>query len=270
MKRFADFVLRLTLPPNPIRNLDNSLTPRQQAGQTIFTSRLVNGGVGDRRCQNCHSLDSGRGRFGASGQQAFNSQTQIFKVPHLRNIYQKVGMFGMPQTDFLRPGDATHQGDQVRGFGFLHDGSIDTPFRFFQSVVFNEDETGEVGFRDDGERRDLEQFLFAFDTDLAPVVGQQVTLTADNAAAVEPRIALLIERAEAPFVSRILGGTVTECDLIVKGTVGGQGVDRDEDGFLDRDELDAGSDPADATSVPPAATRRRALLVDTDHSASGE
>jgi len=28
------------------------------------------------------------------------------------------------------------------------------------------------------------------------------------------------------------------------------GVDRDEDGFYDRDEIDAGSDPADASSTP--------------------
>jgi len=29
------------------------------------------------------------------------------------------------------------------------------------------------------------------------------------------------------------------------------GLDRDDDGFRDRDELDAGSDPADRTSTPP-------------------
>ena len=28
------------------------------------------------------------------------------------------------------------------------------------------------------------------------------------------------------------------------------GIDRDEDGFLDRDELDAGTDPADPGSLP--------------------
>jgi hypothetical protein len=28
------------------------------------------------------------------------------------------------------------------------------------------------------------------------------------------------------------------------------GIDRDSDGALDRDELDAGTDPADATSTP--------------------
>jgi hypothetical protein len=32
------------------------------------------------------------------------------------------------------------------------------------------------------------------------------------------------------------------------------GVDRDEDGFFDRDELDAGSDPADPASTPPGGT----------------
>src|SRR6185503_2754920 len=32
------------------------------------------------------------------------------------------------------------------------------------------------------------------------------------------------------------------------------GVDRDQDGFFDRDELDAGIDPADPSSVPPGAT----------------
>ena len=37
------------------------------------------------------------------------------------------------------------------------------------------------------------------------------------------------------------------------------GIDRDADGFSDRDEIDAGSDPADPASVPPApaTTRRR-------------
>ncbi len=43
----------------------------------------------------------------------------MFKVAHLRNVYQKVGMFGFPS-------DAVSLGPQVRGVGFLHDGSIDT------------------------------------------------------------------------------------------------------------------------------------------------
>jgi hypothetical protein len=63
--------------------------------------------------------------------------------------------------------------------------------------------------------------MLAFPTDLAPIVGQQITLDATNAATVGPRIDLLIQRAGTAFTSLILGGVVTECDLIVKGTVGG-------------------------------------------------
>ena len=56
--------------------------------------------------------------------------------------------------------------------------------------------------------------MLAFDTDLAPIVGQQITLTSDNAAAVGPRIDLLMQRAAAPFTSKALNGAVTECDLV--------------------------------------------------------
>ncbi|MEI9987391.1 MAG: hypothetical protein WDN69_32160 [Aliidongia sp.] len=57
--------------------------------------------------------------------------------------------------------------------------------------------------------------MLAFDTDLAPVVGQQITLTSQNASAVGSRISLLEQRAAAPFVSKILGTSpVTECDLV--------------------------------------------------------
>jgi len=56
----------------------------------------------------------------------------------------------------------------------------------------------------DAMRRDVEQFLLAFDSDLAPIVGQQMTLTSTNSAAAGPRIDLLISRASASFVSKSL------------------------------------------------------------------
>src|SRR5690606_20588078 len=77
------------------------------------------------------------------------------------------------------------------------------------------------GAAGNGVRRDVEQFMLAFDTDLAPIVGQQVTLTSANSAVAVPRIALLMQRAQTPFTSAILGPGVNECDLVVKGTVGG-------------------------------------------------
>ena len=52
---------------------------------------------------------------------------QYFKVPHFRNMYQKVGMFGNAFLSNTVPHqDNSHQGPQIRGFGFLHDGSTDS------------------------------------------------------------------------------------------------------------------------------------------------
>jgi hypothetical protein len=51
-------------------------------------------------------------------------------------------------------------------------------------------------------------------------VGQQVTLTAANASTAGERIDLLQERAGTTFTSKLLGGTVTECDLVAKVTLG--------------------------------------------------
>src|SRR5262249_52553428 len=144
-------------------------------------------------------------------------------------------------------------------------------------------------------RRQLEAFVLAFDTNLTPIVDQQITLTPTNGAVVGPRIDLFLARA-----------TVGACDVIVKSQqrhgsgqphevgfvyrgngsfqpdraaappltdaalrqrtrdAGGEltytcvppgsgrrlGIDRDDDGFLDGDERDAGSDTADPHSTP--------------------
>jgi hypothetical protein len=79
----------------------------------------------------------------------------------------------------------------------------------------------------------LEQFVLAFDTTFAPIVGQQITLTSDNAAVAGPRIDLLIARAETPFVL-VNQPDAHECDLIAKGVA--DGIER---GYL--------FDPASAT-----------------------
>jgi len=102
----------------------------------------------------------------------------------------------------------------VRGTGFLHDGSTDTVFRFLGATVFN---------ATDQQQRDLEQFVLAFDSDLAPIVGQQVTLTSTNGGVAGPRIDLLLQRAAAGFTSKILGSGVTECDVVAKGPFGANG-----------------------------------------------
>jgi YVTN family beta-propeller protein len=242
MQTFADFVLAIVMPPNPVRALDNSLSAAQAAGQSFFMGcdgpdsttgqpvTCVNGvptgtgHLGDGvptpnlgfTCQGCHRLDPAQGFFGTDGESSFEQLPQTVKVPQLRNLYDKVGMFGEPPIPGANAGDNGFTGPQVRGTGFLNDGSVDTLFRFLQAEVFNP--TGNnSGFTDgDTQRRNLEQYLLAFDSDLAPIVGQQVTLRSDNAAAVGPRIDLFIARATTPFVSKVLGGNVTECDLVAR------------------------------------------------------
>jgi DNA-binding beta-propeller fold protein YncE len=235
MDLFADFALEITLPPNPIRSLDNSLTTSQQGGRDFFngsTGQISDGssqfpGLTGFFCDGCHVRDGAAGFFGTGGDASFEGETQIFKIPHLRNLYQKVGMFGMPDVPFNNPGDNAHKGDQVRGTGFLHDGSTDTLFRFFQAILFNNpgvvNGEADVGFDGgDPQRRDMEQFMLAFNTDLAPIVGQQVTLTGAGNADVNDRVDLMVQGAGATFRSGILGGIVTRCDLVVKGRIGSE------------------------------------------------
>ncbi len=253
MREFADFILQVSYPPNPVRNLDDSLTAEQTAGRGFYFNSVTSGGVtqelpSDRfhNCNGCHTLDpSGNaglskhpGFFGTDGRLSFEFETQIFKVPHLRNMYTKVGMFGsspdtlQPGTIILQQGPAT---DQIRGFGFQHDGSLGTLEHFFTGQVFikatapvnlgggivvppnpfgipfvdlNALNTGSVVFVEDGGfalRHAIVSFMMAYDSNHAPIVGQQTTLTSTNAATAAARLDLLEQRANAG-----------DCDLVAR------------------------------------------------------
>src|SRR5262245_43810755 len=184
MEQFAAFILDVKYPPNPIRALDNILNAQEIAGISFFMSGIPSDVF--QPCNGCHVLAPTVGFFGGDGRSSFEFEPQKFKIPHLRNLYQKVGMFGMPAVAFFNQGNNGFMGDQVRGFGFLHDGSTDTVFRFHHSTVFNQDNPAgfpvpnpggfDPGPAGDVQRRQVEAFLLAFDSNLAPIVGQQVTL----------------------------------------------------------------------------------------------
>jgi DNA-binding beta-propeller fold protein YncE len=229
MQAFTDFILQVTYPPNPIRALDNSLTalsaiPSEQNGHDFYfgikNPPLNADPESDTlfTCNGCHVLDPMSGFFGTDGFMTFENETQMVKIPHLRNMYQKVGMFGMPSVPFFNAGNNGDQGAQVRGVGFLHDGSVDTLLRFHNATVFNENSGINpggfpVGAPGDPTRRDVEAFMMAFDSNLAPIVGQQTTLTDTNSGVAGPRVDLFIARAAA---------VPSECDLIAKGTLAGE------------------------------------------------
>ncbi len=154
-------------------------------------------------------------------------------------------------------------------------------FRFLQADVFKQPGTDvRKGFQTNQERRDVEAFMLAFDNDIAPIVGQQVTLDALNATQVGPRITLMISRALTAFTSQVLGGTVTECDLITKGIVNGEpraswlqadGTFKSDDAqdppipdaYIRNLALTAGQEVT-YTCVPPGSGRRMGIDRDLD------
>jgi len=96
-------------------------------------------------------------------------------------------------------------GNQVRATGLLHDGAISTIVDFLKAGVF--------AFKDEQQRLQVAKFLLAFDTGLAPAVGQQVTATPSSFGDPKTvaRVQLLVARSDAG-----------RCDLVVKGRLAGE------------------------------------------------
>jgi DNA-binding beta-propeller fold protein YncE len=236
LQQFTDFVLEIMYPPNPIRHLDNSLTARQQLGFDFFFGPksffdpLVAGdpdGAGTLACGDCHALDPNAnaglttkpGFFGSNTLSAEVGGAANVKTPHLRNLYQKVGKFGFPVSPIWlpSPGAGLQRGEQIRGYGFAHDGSFDTTLTFsfapnfgkgladpnepltifppFMGVQINNPEgiSSLAGGLPIHEA--LDDYMMVFESNFRPIVGQQVTLTEHNGAAAGSRIDLLLARA---------------------------------------------------------------------------
>jgi hypothetical protein len=114
-------------------------------------------------------------------------------------------------------------------------------------------------------RRAIVAFALAFDSNMRPVVGQQITLTASNASSANARIALLEARAAAG-----------DCDLVVKGFIQGgekgyvysNGVFKSSNGTLTDAQLKAlvgnATDALTFTAVPPGSGWRIGLDRNSD------
>src|SRR5262245_18021897 len=186
MELFRQFALGISLPPNPFRNVDDTLpnapvtipgnpfTGNPAEGERIFLTGQTDAG---QSCSACHAMP-----FGAAGGKLgglepgdpptapaalFNGNADgvphsDLKVPHTRNMYEKFGpKFGPPATP--NPPDAK------TGFGFIHDGSIPDLGTFLSAQVFNL--TAQ-------QARDLTLFLMYFPTNIRPSVGANLTVPA--------------------------------------------------------------------------------------------
>lgn len=274
MQAFTDFILQLSYPPNPIRNLDNSLTASEQAGSDLYHGRTTDGAT---NCNGCHVLNPAQGFFGTDGLSTFEGAPQLLKVAHLRNMYQKVGMFGaIPQNTTLLgnavnfPSAGPVNIPQIRGFGYTHNGTVDTLVSFLGGSLFSLNQTEELN---------IAAFLLAFPSELAPIVGQQITLDDSNQALVNARIQLMIARAGV-LVPNPVSPQQKECDLVVNGLISGSRqawlYDPDDDLFYPDSSTgialtDAGlqslvfsGDYLTYTCAPPGSGHRMALDRDMD------
>ncbi len=176
MQQFKDMLSTITFPPNPFRNLDNSLptsidlsnhytsgrfAPAGQplgSGNPINGLELFNGGLLDSifQCASCHTVPTGMavngplkpgllnldvggeimppGPMGENhlGVVSVDGSTQkSIKTPQLRNLYDKVGF-------------ETSRPQSLAGFGFLHDGALDSVARFLSAGAFSVESDQEV------------------------------------------------------------------------------------------------------------------------------
>jgi DNA-binding beta-propeller fold protein YncE len=198
---FAKYAMNLSYPPNPVASLDNALTTAQAAGFSDYDTVKATG-LGS--CNSCHVRDISKNRFGTAGLMSFEGTgvAEDFKIPHLRNMYQKIGMFSRNRAS------AASTGEQIRGFGFDKSGGSGSVADFLTAAVFT---------LQDAQRTEIELAVLAMPSNLNPVVGQQVTVTQANAqqADVSGRLGLLVQRA-------LVSSPRAECELVAKGVIGSE------------------------------------------------
>ncbi|HJQ70440.1 MAG TPA: beta-propeller fold lactonase family protein [Blastocatellia bacterium] len=197
MTAYRDFVNTIQFQPNPNQNLDRTLPAsiaggNPAAGRNTFLNEPFTSNI---TCNSCHTANPGPGSNRTIIPDSVLQESQSFKVPQLRNVYQKLSF------------NNAAGGSTVGGFGILHDGSVPNLFAFLSNPVFQ-------SFSNDTVRKtNLAAFLLCFDTGTAPAVGYARTVTSANVnnTAVVNDWTLLEGQAAAGNI-----------DLIVKGTVNGQ------------------------------------------------
>lgn len=179
------------------------------------------------------------------------------KVPQVRNMYRKVGF-------------ARTAAPQKSGFGYTHDGAIDTLPTFFAQPVFNPWPSG--------TKDDIVTFLMSVDTGTAPAVGYQFELTQANAGSpgYAADLALITARAAAGDLELtahgLLDGRVA--GLLYVPASGHFTVDRSGEGPFTPAQLQgkavAGNANLAFTAVMPGTGNRIALDRDLDGTRNGD
>lgn len=183
MTELETFIGSMHTPPNPFRNIDNTMPDQLTIpgpGGRVGNPNLSAGADG---CNRCHVV-ADNGRSDVRGQVAgFNSPgQQPTTAPSLRSMYEILGF------------TYSLQNQSTAGFGFIADGVMDS---LTQATLSNNDSFA---------------FMMAYNGDLPfdthAGVGTQVTLNGEQTADDRSTLDRLVELAEADEIGLIAHGLV--------------------------------------------------------------
>jgi len=184
MTAYTNFINTIVFQPNPFQRMDRSLPALLAGGNPVngqnafVNANLMNPPPGT--CNSCHTSNPGPG----TNLFIQDRGLQPLKVPHLRNVYQKL-LYTLGQSE------------SIDGFGLDHAGFFTNFAQFFTASSFvNYSAT---------QKRDMGAYMLCFDTGTAPAVGLTQTLTAANVAtqAVKNTWTLLQNQAKADNIDLI-------------------------------------------------------------------
>jgi YVTN family beta-propeller protein len=273
MQAYSDFISTVRFGPNPNRMLDRSLPNPATGANAVRGQNEYMNVVHDNpfKCNDCHAVPTGTNNQVLPNEALLEAQD--IKVPQLRNAYEK--------NHYSRaPGSVNRA-----GFGFTHDGVFDNLVNFLRLPVFQfpggdaqrADVAAFVLAFDTGtapavgrritlstSNRDLVATTTLLDTLYARAAAGDCDLVVLGKAG-GVRRGYLYDAVAANFQSDRVGEprlskaalralAATGSELTWFGVPPGSGVrmalDRDRDGWYDRDELDANTNPGDPTSNP--------------------
>ena len=196
MAAYRDFINTIVYEPNPNQNLDRTYPTNFAGGNAAagLDAFLFTNYTALLQCTTCHTAPPGPGSDRLIIAGSLLQESQDFKVPQLRAIYQKLHF------------DNTAGAVSIGGFGLTHDGVDPTLQVFLSRAVF-------VGIRNNTAiKNDLAAFVQCFDTGIAPAVGHTLTINSNNlnTAQVVSDWSLLENQA-----------ALANIDLVAKSTVSG-------------------------------------------------
>ncbi len=332
LRELRDFLASIRFPPNSLRNFDNSLSTNvtlngqvalgdgtRPRGTPLPNGNAVAGltafNAPENFCTTCHTLPTGLGLDsalqpgglkqvppGPNGEHHFALAVRLegslmSKIAQFRNLAEKIGLDGT-------------QAESRAGFGFGHDGSVDSLTRFLNGLRIVPDK----------DIADLSAFLLSVSgsdtaTPSGPVdpsppaaTGRQLTIAepmrpalidAMLALALSPtgRVDLIAKGTQSgtprgwfylPEMGKFQAdsaGEITTVDALIglagvgseltftvvpRGLGNRLGIDRDLDGILDRDEIDAGTNPADRQLLPRVVAPTAGVAFGTDLSLAAQ